>query len=150
VRPPTAARRRFYNLKERHPMTGIANIHKRWESFQASKTQLFWACAACVVATIAVGFIWGGWVTGGTANTMAAQAATEARAELAASVCVERFAKGPDATAQLAALKSSDSWKRDTFIESGGWATLAGMEKPVSGAASLCVKQLMAPVKTTG
>lgn len=131
-------------------MTGTVGLYKRWENFQASKTQLFWACAACAVATIVVGFAWGGWVTGGTAKTMAAQAATEARAQLAASVCVERFQKGPDAVAQLTALQNSDTWKRDTFIESGGWATLAGMKQPVEGAASLCVKQLMAAAKTTG
>src|SRR5690349_17655722 len=131
-------------------MTGIVSLGKRWQNFQASKTQLFWACAACAVATIVVGFTWGGWVTGGTANLRAATAATEARAQLAASVCVERFAKGPDATAQLAALKGSESWKRDTLIEAGGWVTLAGMDKPVAGAASLCVQQLMAPPKTSG
>jgi alpha/beta superfamily hydrolase len=129
-------------------MTGTVSLGKRWQNFQASKTQLFWACAACAVATIVVGFTWGGWVTGGTANQRAATAATEARAQLAASVCVERFAKGPDAPAQLAALKGSESWKRDTFIEAGGWATLAGMDKPVAGAASLCVQELMATAKT--
>jgi len=129
-------------------MTGTVSLGKRWQNFQASKTQLFWACAACAVATIVVGFTWGGWVTGGTANQRAATAATEARAQLAATVCVERFAKGPDAPAQLAALKGSESWKRDTFIEAGGWATLAGMDKPVAGAASLCVQELMATAKT--
>jgi hypothetical protein len=104
---------------------------------------VFWACAGCVVATVVVGFTWGGWVTGGTASQMAARAASDAQAELAASVCVERFAKGPDANAQLTALKNSDSWKRDTFIEAGGWATLAGMDKPVAGAATLCAQQLL-------
>ena len=126
-------------------MTGITSLKQRWDTFQATKTQLFWSCAACVVAAVAVGFIWGGWVTGGTANQMAAKAATEARAELAASVCVERFAKGPDAIAQLATLKGSDSWKRDSFIEAGGWANLAGQDKPVAGAANLCAQILLAP-----
>jgi hypothetical protein len=130
-------------------MTGIASVRQRWTNFNATKTQLFWACAACAIATIVVGFAWGGWVTGGTAGHMAAQAATEARAQLAASVCVERFQKGPDATAQLTALKNSDTWKRDTFIEAGGWTTLAGIEKPVAGAAGLCVQQLMAQASKT-
>jgi hypothetical protein len=129
-------------------MTGISSFRQRWEKLQASKAQLFWACAACVVATIVVGFTWGGWVTGGTASQMAAKAATEARAQLAADVCVERFAKGPDAVAQLATLKGSDSWKRDSFIEAGGWATLAGMDKPVAGAANLCAQQLLTQSKT--
>ncbi len=124
-------------------MTGISDLKQRWEKAQATKTQTFWACAACVAATIAIGFTWGGWVTGGTASEMATRAATEARSQLAADVCVERFAKGPDATAQLAALKNSDTWKRDSFIEAGGWATLAGMDKPVDGAASLCAQALL-------
>ena len=130
-------------------MTGIASPQKSWKNFQASKTQLLWACAACAIATIVVGFTWGGWVTGGSARSMAAQAATEARAQLAAAVCVERFQKGADAVAQLAALKNTDTWKRDTMIESGGWATLAGMKTPVEGAASLCVQQLMTQAKTS-
>jgi hypothetical protein len=123
-------------------MTGIATLSQRWGNLQASKAQLFWACAGCVVAAIIVGFAWGGWVTGGTATQMAAKAANDARAQLAADICVERFGKGADATAQLAALKNSDTWKRDSFIESGGWATMAG-DKPVAGAATLCAQQLL-------
>jgi hypothetical protein len=124
-------------------MTGISGLTQRWEKLQATKTQTFWACAMCVVATLVIGFTWGGWVTGGTATEMAATAATEARSQLAANVCVEQFAKGPDAKTQLAALKGSDSWKRDSFIEAGGWATMAGMDKPVEGAANLCAQQLL-------
>ena len=111
---------------------------------------MFWACAACVVATMVVGFGWGGWVTGGTAGQMAERSAVESRAQLAAVVCVDRFVKGPDSIAQLASLKGSDSWKRDSFIDDGGWTTLAGMDKPVTGAAILCVQQLLAPAKTSG
>ncbi len=49
-----------------------------------------------------------------------------------------------DADAKLAALKETDSWKQDTFIEEGGWVTFANMEKPVDGAAELCASRLMA------
>lgn len=120
-------------------------LTQRWDAFHASKTQLFWACAACVAATMVGGFVWGGWVTGGTAKEMANRAATGARAELAAAVCVERFTKGPDMKAKLASLKSADSWKRDDMIEKDGWVTLTGVEKPVAGAAELCVRALMEP-----
>ncbi len=80
---------------------------------------------------------------GGTAQEMAMQAAAGARAELAAAVCIHQFVKGTNATSQLASLKGTDPWKRDTFIEEGGWVTLPGVEKPVTGAASLCAQQLM-------
>ena len=124
-------------------MAGKQGLTRRWEDYRASKTVLFWSCAACVVATLIVGFSWGGWVTGGTAGTMADRAAAGARADLAATICVDRFASAPDATATLAALKNSDSWKRDEFIAAGGWATIAGIEKPVDGAAALCAQRLL-------
>jgi hypothetical protein len=119
------------------------SILRRWEDYRPSKTVLFWACAGCAVATMVVGFGWGGWVTGGTNATMVTQSATDARAGLTASICVERFAKGADQTAQFAALKGTDSWKRDKFIEDGGWVTLPGTASPIAGAAELCARQII-------
>ena len=46
--------------------------------YRATKATLFWSCAACIVATVVVGFTWGGWVTGGTARSMAQNAAESA------------------------------------------------------------------------
>jgi hypothetical protein len=118
-------------------------LANRWHDYQVSKTAFFWSCAGCAVATMIVGFAWGGWVTGGTAGQMATRAAAGARAELTATICTSRFVSSPDATTALAALKASDSWKRDDLLEKGGWVTLPGIERPVAGAADLCVKQLM-------
>jgi hypothetical protein len=127
---------------------------KRVEKYRASKTVVFWSCAACTVATIVVGFAWGGWVTGGTAREMATKAATSARSELAAAFCVHQFVNAPDATTKLASLKAADSWKRDTFISDGGWTKLPGTDEAVAGAASLCATQLIeakaTPVKAAG
>ena len=131
-------------------MAPRASLLKRWEDYRPSKTVLIWSCAGCVVATMIIGFSWGGWVTGGTAGKMAAEAVAGARAELAASVCVDRFSKGADATAQLASLKGTDSWKRDDFMEKGGWVTLAGATTPISGAASLCARHLIDAKSPTG
>jgi hypothetical protein len=119
------------------------SIGKRWEDYQASKTLVFWVCAGCIVATMIIGFTWGGWVTGSTAERMATEGATAARADVAAVICVTRFENGPDAVVNLASLKASDSWSRNDFIEKGGWATLAGTEKPIAGAANLSVQRLM-------
>jgi hypothetical protein len=84
---------------------------------------------------------------------MATQAATQARADLAAAICVSRFGTESDAVANLAALKASDTWKRSDYIEKGGWTTLAGMKQPIAGAADLCVERLMQappPTKVSG
>ena len=50
------------------------SLSRRWEDYQPSKTMLVWTCIAAIVATMVVGFSWGGWVTGGTSQAMAATA----------------------------------------------------------------------------
>ena len=121
----------------------MAGLSKNWESYRASKATLFWSCAGCAVATMIVGFTWGGWVTGGTAEKMSSAAASSARAELAATMCVTRFMGGPDMTAQLAALKASNSWNRNDLIDKAGWTTPPGTEKPVQGAGEHCAPRLL-------
>jgi len=46
--------------------------------------------------------------------------------------------------ATLAELKATDSWKQDTFIAKGGWATFPGMEAPNNNVAEACAKMLNA------
>ena len=101
------------------------------------------------MATIVVGFAWGGWVTGGTAARMASDAADRARAQLAAMACVAVFNHGPDAVAQLDALKKASSYQRGDMIVRGGWVTMPGDADPVAGAADICVEKLInADLKT--
>ena len=125
-------------------MVELQRLGQRWAGYKATKANLVWSCAACVVATIVVGFTWGGWVTGGTARAMAAAAATGGRDEIVAAICVDRFQTGRDAYSQLAALKELQSWSRGSFIEKGGWATMPDKAKPTITAAQLCADQLVA------
>jgi hypothetical protein len=125
-------------------MVGTRQLGQRWEAYRPTKALLVWSCAASIVATVAVGFTWGGWVTGGTARSMAAAAATSGRDELVAAICVDRFQNGRDAHGQLAALKELQGWNRGAFIEKGGWATMPDKAKPTSTAARLCADQLTA------
>jgi len=124
-----------------------------FDQYRASKTVLFWACAGSVILATAIGFSWGGWVTGGTAREMAEQSAAQARQELAAVVCVDRFMAAPDMAAQLTALKGMDrSYQQGKFVEDGGWAIMsvggsAEASKPGSSgdhrkAAVLCAEAL--------
>lgn len=115
-----------------------------WSEYKPSKTVWFWSCVGCIVATMVVGFTWGGWVTGGTAREMVAEASESGRAELAASICVDRFMQASDAATKLAQLREESTWQRTDFIEEGGWVTLASMDEPVEGAAGLCASELMA------
>jgi hypothetical protein len=119
------------------------SLSARWSDYRPSKALWFWSCVVCVVATMIVGFGWAGWVTNGTATAMADQAAQHARTNLAAAYCVSRFDAAPDASAQLAALKSKDSWERSDFIQKGGWSTIPWMKKQIDGAADLCAQKLI-------
>ncbi len=85
-----------------------------------------WGMAGGAIAAAIVGFTWGGWVTGGKAETTAKQQADAAVVSALAPVCVERFQRGPDVAANLAQLKQTESWSQGGFIEKGGWATAPG------------------------
>ena len=113
-----------------------------WEEYRPSKTLWLWSCVGCVVATLVIGFTWGGWVTGGTAERMADTAMEEGRTRLAAAVCVNRFLGASDFGTKLAELKAESAWQRDNYIEDGGWVTFARVEEPVKGAAERCANQL--------
>jgi hypothetical protein len=49
------------------------SFRQRWNEAQPTKAVLFWSVVAAVILTMIVGFNWGGWVTGGTAQTKAYQ-----------------------------------------------------------------------------
>jgi hypothetical protein len=101
------------------------SLSQRFQQYRASKAVLFWACAGSVAVATIVGFSWGGWVTGSSAREMAADSAAQARQEVAAVVCVDRFMAAPDAGVQLTALKDvSSSYAQSKFVEEGGWAII--------------------------
>ncbi len=116
---------------------------RRFEDYQPTKSMLAWACVATAVATMIVGFSWGGWVTGGTSQTMATTAGDAARAELASVICVERFKAAPDSAAKLVEFKAiTDSYKKRQFVETGGWATMPGQKSSDRLAAEGCAVAL--------
>jgi hypothetical protein len=98
---------------------------------------------AGAVAVVVVGFAWGGWVTGGSAQRMADRAASSSRDLLVAAVCAERFRDGDDAEARLAELKLLQAYNRGSFIEKGGWAIMPDEVKPTSSATRLCADKLI-------
>jgi hypothetical protein len=120
-----------------------SSFSQRFEEFRPSKTVLFWSCAACVVLTMIVGFSWGGWVTGGTAQEMVEEATEQTTEQLAAALCVQRFVGAQDAAVQLAALKEiTSSYRQSEFIEDGGWATLPGADEANAEGADICAERL--------
>ena len=105
-----------------------------------------WGMVGGAIASAIIGFSWGGWVTGGTAEASATQRANAAVVAALAPVCVERFQGASDAAANLAALKKVDSWSQGDFIEKGGWAATRGSNATdqLSAVAKACAS-LLAP-----
>ena len=107
-----------------------------------SLTRLLQGAFAGFLATVVIGFGWGGWMLGSTAKKMADQSTSSAVVAALAPVCVDKFQHATEAKATLAQLKLIDLWKQDAFIEKGGWATFAGMELSNRNVAEVCAKML--------
>jgi hypothetical protein len=117
-------------------------IGQRFAEYRPSKGAWFWSIVGTVVVVLILGFTWGGWVTGGTAEEMAEDAATDARTQLAAALCVNQFMQEPDARTQLASLKEESWYSRDRFVVEGGWAKLPTEAIDEEDVAEACAEQL--------
>jgi dienelactone hydrolase len=102
-----------------------------------------WGAVAGAAALWIVGFSWGGWTTSATASAQAKTQADRAVVGALAPVCAYRFKQHADAQTNLAELKKISSWQRGTFIEKGGWATMAGSATADSSVASACAEMLL-------
>ncbi len=102
-----------------------------------------WGMVGGAIAAMIVGFSWGGWVTGGTAEADATQRANAAVVKAFSSICVERFQRAADASGNLVTLKALDSWKQSEFVAKGGWATMPGSDSPDSSVAGACATSLV-------
>ena len=110
-----------------------------WEKI---KTALWGAIGGAIVLAI-VGFAWGGWVLGGTAQNMAEELAQNAVVARLAPICVEQFNQDSEKDQKLKKLKETDSWKRRDYVEKQGWATMPGEKEADSTVAAECVELLL-------
>ena len=108
-----------------------------------SLKRLLQGAAVGAVATIFVGFSWGGWVLGSTAHRLAADQANTAVVAVLTPICVEKFLQNSDAQANLAALREiSSNWQQGQYVEKGGWAT-AGATSSDYELAKACAAKLI-------
>jgi predicted DNA-binding ribbon-helix-helix protein len=109
-----------------------------------SLTRLLQGAAAGAVATMFVGFYWGGWSLGSTADKMAKERSDLAVVSALAPVCADKFRALPDGEAKAVALSKVDSWKRrDEFPKE--IVTLPGESYPSSALVDACSTLLLAP-----
>ena len=120
-----------------------ASFGQWWSEARPTKTAVFWSWVGSVVLTMIIGFAWGGWVTGGTAQSMAEKIAEDAVIKRLAPMCVTQFKRAPGKDQKLKELEKTDSWQRSEYVEKQGWATMPGEEKPDSKVASECARLLL-------
>ena len=102
-----------------------------------------WSAIGGAIVLAIVGFNWGGWVTGGNAKEMADEMSAKAVSDRLTPICVTQFNQDMKKDQNLEELKGTDSWKRDGYIETHGWATMPGETKPDGEVAETCASQIM-------
>jgi hypothetical protein len=122
-----------------------AGFREKLREARLSKKVVFGLMMAAAVLTMLVGFNWGGWVTGGSAQK---SAATGAQADVVlrlAPICVAQFNQDPGKAVKLAELRAiTSSWEQPNYVEKQGWATMPGEKAPDSDVAGACAKLLIA------
>jgi hypothetical protein len=109
-----------------------------------SLKRLLQGAAAGAVATMFVGFYWGGWSLGSTAAKMAKEQSDLAVVAALAPVCADKFRALPDFDVKKVTLSKAGSWKRrDEFPKE--WVTLPGESYPNSALVDACYTLLLAP-----
>jgi hypothetical protein len=102
-----------------------------------------WAAIGGAILTMIIGFAWGGWVTGGTAQSTSEEMAADAVANRLAPICVAQFNQDQEKDKKLKELKEKSSWGRDTYVKEQGWATMPYEKEPDSSVAEKCAELIM-------
>lgn len=124
--------------------TKLQNIRQRWDKAKQTKSATFWIAVGAIIITLYFGFSRGGWMLGGSAETLADRTAVEAVVERLAPICVTQFEQDPLNAQKLAELQVlTTSTRRTTYVKDQGWATMPGETDPDNRVATECARQLM-------
>lgn len=120
----------------------MGSLSERWTQARPSKTFVFWFGVAIVVATVTIGFTWGGWVTSSTAQTAAKSMAEDAVVHRLTSICVAAAKHDPARDKKLKELRDTGEWSRSDYVKKAGWATMPGDKDPDTTVADECARML--------
>ena len=110
-----------------------------WEKIKLG----LWSAIGGAIVLAIVGFNWGGWVMGGTAQKTAEEMAADAVADRLASICVAQFNQDSEKDQKLKKLEETNTWERDDYVEKQGWATMPGEKEADSKVAGKCAELLV-------
>jgi hypothetical protein len=98
---------------------------------RGTPTHLLLGALAGCLATVVIGFAWGGWTLESTAKRMAEKRAAVAVTAVLAPMCAEKFREDANASANMIELKKVNSWLQDSsYVEKGGCVTFPGIASP--------------------
>jgi hypothetical protein len=118
-------------------------LGQRWSAVQVTKTTVFWVSLASILLTMLLGFTWGGWVRGSTAQRTADVTARDAVVNRLAQICVAQFGQDPAKDQKLSELQATASYQRGAYVTEQGWAIMPGEESPDRRVADACATQLV-------
>ena len=105
--------------------------------------QTLWGAVGGAAVCALVGFMFGGWVTGGKAKELAQEQSQKAVVAVLAPICADKFRQATNAAENLVKLKAiAYSWEKGTYVSQGGWATFPGSSEPNSAVAQACAEML--------
>lgn len=104
-----------------------------------------WGIVIGAAGAMIIGFNWGGWVTGATAQEMASDSAEKAVVAAYTPICVANAKRaGADA---LAKLKAESSWERGEYVIKAGWVGKLGKTYR-EAVAEACAPKVVDSMKT--
>jgi hypothetical protein len=106
-----------------------------------------WGAVAGAIATLILGFYWGGWQTTSSADRMAKELAEKKVIAALAPFCVDQFLKSADVAQTASLLKLTTDYERGSFLEKGGWTGLPGAKETNWGVGRACGDLLAAAAK---
>ena len=103
----------------------------------------FQAAIAGGIATMIVGFNYGGWYLGSSAETLAQKQSTAAITAALIPVCVNQSQVDPEGVTKLKAFSAIKStYEQRDFVMKAGWATMPSAAEPDGDLATACAKVL--------
>ena len=111
----------------------MANDKRRW-----SPPQIIFTALITIMVWSAIGFSWFGFGFNWETQTSAARASNKNLVENLAMICEDQARKSIDAEASIKKLATLATWKRHSFVDEAGWATMPGADSAQSGVAELC------------
>jgi hypothetical protein len=115
-------------------------IRMNWK--EKLKIGVWGAIGGAIVLGI-IGFRFGGWVTGGTAQVMAKEMAEKAVIDRLAPMSIALFMQDPNREERLKELIKAASWARGDYVKKHGWATMPGEKEPDSQVADEVARRLV-------